>query len=343
MSYLSNVLNQPDVICSVIKHYKDNDIWQFLVDKVPQGHYQQVVLTGMGSSYYALFPTWLYLNRQRIPTIHIEASELVHYGLEMLTERTLLIVVSQSGESIEIQRLVEAVNNKITTISVTNTQDNLLASHSHIPLCTNSGQEVPVATKTYTSSLGLLHLLARSLTGHLGVQDYADLDHVADLMIQLLNNWQNWIDPLVAQLQPASFFSLLGRGPAIASAMTGALLLREAARLNGVGLSSGQFRHGPMEAVSPHTGVVLFTNEGRTSELSQRLAVDIASHDACVVLIGQKATDPSVVGLPLPQVDEYLSPILEIVVVQLLAARLAENAGIVPGEFRWGGKVIRAE
>ncbi len=342
MSYLSDILEQPDVIGSVVEHYKDNDVWQLLAD-IPQGKYQQVVLTGMGSSYYALFPTWLYLNRQGIPAIHIEASELVHYVLEMLTEKTLLVVVSQSGESIEIQRLVKAVNNQITTVSVTNTQDNLLASHSHVSLCTNAGQEVPVATKTYTSSLALLHLLVRSLTGYLKPQDYADLANVAELMTHLLNNRQNWLDSLVAHLQPAFFFSLLGRGPAIASAMTGALLLREAARLNGVGLSGGQFRHGPMEAVSPDAGVILFANQGRTSELSQRLAVDIASHDARVVLIGQEAAGSSVVSLPLPKVDEYLNPILEIVVMQLLAARFAENAGIVPGEFRWSGKVIKEE
>ncbi len=342
MTYLSDILEQPSVLHSVVEHYGNQQNWQSLLDELHRDRYDQVVLTGMGSSYYALFPTWLYLNQQGIPTIHIEASELVHYALAMLGERTLLIVVSQSGESIEIQRLVKALNGKVTTVSVTNTQNNFLTSHSNIPLCTNAGQEVPVATKTYTSSLALLHLLARSLTGHLESQDYADLGKAADLIRRLLTNWQDWLEPLANHLQPASFFSLLGRGPAIASAMTGALLFREVARLDGVGLSGGQFRHGPMEAVSSGTGVILFA-QGRTGELSQRLAVDIASHHGRVVLIGQEVTDSTVVNLPLPLMNEYLIPILEIVVVQLLAARFAEKAGIVPGEFRWSGKVIRSE
>lgn len=341
MTYLSDILEQPGVLHAVVERYRDQQSWQSLADDLRSDRFEQVVLTGMGSSYYALFPTWLYLNRQGLPAIHIEASELVHYALEMLRQKTLLVVVSQSGESIEIQRLVKAVSSGVTVVSVTNNRDNFLANRSNIPLYTDAGDEVSVATKTYTSSVALLHLLARSLTGRLSSQDYADLGKVAEKMTRLLERRQEWLGPLATYLQPACFFSLLGRGPAIASAMTGALVFREAARLNAVGLSGGQFRHGPMEAVSSKTGVILFA-QGRTGELSQRLAVDIASHEGRVVLIGQAAAS-NVVNLPLPEVDESLSPILEIGVVQLLAARFAEDAGIVPGEFRWGDKVIRTE
>lgn len=342
MSYLSDILEQPRVLHSIAESYKNSKIWRSLTEKLLEGRYQQVVLTGMGSSHYALFPTWLYLNRQGIPSIHIEASELVHYALEMLTERTLLVIVSQSGESAEVRRLIEAVKGKLTTVSVTNERNNFLASHSSIPFCTDAGSEVPVATKTYTGCLAILHLLARSLTGSLKPQDYVGLINVADQMATLLKNWPSWLEPAVEQLQSASFLSLLGRGPAVSSAMTGALMLKEAARLNAVGLSGGQFRHGPMEAVSPEAGVILFA-QGRTWELSQSLATDIASHGGHVVLVGQEMTNPAVVNLSLPKVDEFLSPILEILAVQLLANQFAEKAGIIPGQFRWSGKVIRTE
>lgn len=341
MSYLSDILEQPKVLQSVVESYQNHKVWQSLTEKELGGHYQQVVLTGMGSSHYALFPTWLYLNQQGVPSIHIEASELVHYALEMLTERTLLVVVSQSGESAEIRRLVEAVKGKLTIVSITNERDNFLASHSSVPLCTNAGSEVAVATKTYTGCLAILHLLARSLTGSLEPQNYADLISVADQMATLLKNWSSWIEPAVEHLQSASFLSLLGRGPSVSSAMTGALIFKEAARLNAVGLSGGQFRHGPMEAVSPEAGVILFA-QGRTRALSQSLAADIASHGGHVVVVGQQIT-PAVVNLSLPPVDEFLSPISEILAVQLLANQFAEKAGIIPGQFRWSGKVIRAE
>lgn len=343
MNYLSDILEQPRVLRSIVESYQDDEIWRSLSEKGLEKPCQQVVLTGMGSSFYALFPTWLYLNQQGLPAIHIEASELVHYGLEMLTERTLLVIVSQSGESVEIRHLVEAVKGKLTTVSITNEANNFLASHSSVSLCTRAGAEVPVATKTYTGCLALLHLLARSLIGRLGSQNYTDLLNVADQLAVLLKTWVNWLEPAVEHLQSASFLSLLGRGPAVASAMTGALMLKEAARLNAVGLSGGQFRHGPMEAVSPEVGVILLANQGRTWELSQRLATDIASHGGRVVLVGQEIADPAVVNLPLPTTDEFLSPILEILAVQLLANQFAERAGIIPGQFRWSGKVIHTE
>lgn len=343
MSYLGDILEQPTVLRAIVEAYKEHPFWQTLQTKMAAKPYHRVVLTGMGSSYYALFPTWLCLNQQRLPAIHIEASELIHYGLGMLDEHTLVVVVSQSGESIEIRRLVEAVKGKVTLISLTNTENNFLASHSDFSLFTQAGSEVPVATKTYTGCLALLHLLTQSLIKQLQPQTCVDLIQLSDHMASLLENWSQWLDPVIPPLQSVDFYTLLGRGPAVSSAMTGALILKEAARLNAVGLSGGQFRHGPMEALSPAMGVILFANPGQTSSLSGQLAADIHQRGGVVVLVGAPEAPAGVSTLALPRVDEYLSPILEIVAVQLLAARLASEKGIVPGKFRWSGKVIKAE
>lgn len=342
MSYLSNILEQPTVLRSLVKTYQGHSIWQALQAEMARP-YRKIVLTGMGGSYYALFPTWLYLNQQGIPAIQIEASELIHYVPDMLDDHTLLVVVSQSGESIEIQRLVQAIKGQVTLIGVTNTETNFLADHSDFSLATRAGEEVPVATKTYTSCLALLHLLARALTGQLQPPTLLSLNQLAEHMTGLLETSLSGLDAAVEQLHGVESLTLLGRGPAIASAMNGALILKEAARLHAVGLSGGQFRHGPMEAVSPALGVVLFAHQGRTTAISQRLAADISDRGGRVICIGEPTGQPGITDLVTPGVDEFLAPLLEIMPVQLLAARLAEKAGIVPGEFRWSGKVIRAE
>jgi len=342
MSYLSNILEQPAVLQALVESYQGHSIWQALQAEMARP-YRKIVLTGMGGSYYALFPTWLYLNQQGIPAIQIEASELIHYVPPMLDEHTLLVVVSQSGESIEIQRLVQAVKGRVTLVSVTNTETNFLADHSNFPLVTRAGIEVPVATKTYTSCLALLHLLARVLTGQLQPQTFLSLSQLAEQMSVLLETSSPELDAAMEHLQNVEFLTLLGRGPALASAMNGALILKEAARLHAAGLSGGQFRHGPMEAVSPALGVILFAHQGRTTAISQRLAADISDRGGQVICIGEPTGQPGILDLGIPEVDEFLAPLLEIVPVQLLAARLAEKAGIVPGEFRWSGKVIWAE
>lgn len=343
MSYLSDIFQQPQVLRSLVQTYQAAPPWEQLDRILAERQYPKLVLTGMGGSYYALYPTWLALNQAGVPTIQIQAAELVHYAPALLKDDPLLIVVSQSGESVEIQRLLEEIPGQLRLISVTNGLENRLSRHSTLALATQAGAEVGVATKTYTSSLALLYLLGRALTQQLHPQDYDQLLQIADRTEALLDQWQDWLAPAWSHLQAAEFFALLGRGPAVASARDGALILQEAARLPAWGLSGGQFRHGPMEAISPGMGVILFANRDQTWELNQRLAIAIASHGGRVVCVGEAVADPRVVNLPIPAIGAGLQPLVEILAVQLLAAEFAAQAGIVPGEFRWSGKVIQIE
>ena len=350
MSYLSNILEQPTILRSVLQTYPQADpVWERLYQEWQQGPYQTLILTGMGGSYNALYPLWFQLNQRGIPALHIETSELIHYLPQWVQQQCFWVVVSQSGQSIEIRRLVEQLEAKQTAhspsfmVSVTNGQDNPLAEYSDLPLCTNAGTEVGVATKTYTSTLTLLHLMAGALTGQLRSQDYIAWHALAEDMERCLADWPIWLAPGFNQVRAVSSFALVGRGPALASAMNGALILKEAVRLPSEGLSGGQFRHGPMEMVFPEVGVLVFTSAGPTVALSQRLAMDVAECGGQVICVGQAVTDPGVANLPLPDCGEYLNPALEVVAVQLLAAQLAEQAGITAGQFRWSGKVIQQE
>jgi glutamine---fructose-6-phosphate transaminase (isomerizing) len=342
MSFLSDIHQQPDVLRSLVSTYQAHSPWSQLAGLVHQPP-RQILLTGMGASYNALFPIALYLNQQGIPTIQIEASELVHYASTLVQQAALMVVVSQSGESVEIRRLVEVSQGKVAIASITNHQDNFLAQHSQIALTTQAGAEVGVATKTYTSCLGLLHILGRQLTQQYQPGDEQALLNVADLMASLLVKLDGAIAAALEHLYSCQFLTLLGRGPAVASAMNGALMLKEAARIPAEGLSGGQFRHGPMEAVSPNAGIIMFANGGRTQALMQKLAVDISDRGGRVVVIGQGIDHKTICNIPLPIVDEYLSPLPEIIPIQLLTAGFAKHRGIIPGEFRWGAKVVQAE
>ncbi|MGF1601409.1 MAG: SIS domain-containing protein [Thermosynechococcaceae cyanobacterium] len=345
MSYLANILEQPAVLRSQLQTYKEHEVWQHIQQAGKTD--QTVVLTGMGASYNALYPTWFYLHQQGIPAVHIEASELIYYSDSLLRQRCLLVVVSQSGNSVEIGRIIERIQasgSQPFMISVTTGSDNNLAAHSTVQLCTQAGAEVGVATKTYTSTLLLLHWLGRAIAGQLQPDDYVAVDAIATSTATILENWQTWIEPAYHQLQGTTYAALMGRGPSLTSALNGGLILKEAVRLPAEGFSGGRFRHGPMELLSPHVGCIVFTTPGKTLELSQRLATDIVERGGQLVTIGDaiSSTQPHA-HLPLPETDEALSPILEILGPQLLAAKLAEQRGLTPGEFRWSGKVIHTE
>lgn len=345
MSYRSDVLEQPQVLHALIQTYRQDQVWSLLAT------YSQklVILTGMGASYNALYSAWFYLNQQGKTALHIETSALIHYLPSLLDTPCIIVAVSQSGESIEIQRLVEQVETRRRPnlkspilISVTNSAQNTLADHSDVALPTHAGPEVGVATKTYTSSLLLLNFVAKALAGQICSQDFENGDAIASTSQGILEQSHDAIAMAFNALSSSTYIAIIGRGPALGTAKNGALILKEGVRLPAEGYSGGQFRHGPREMVSAEIGVLVLTSPDLTLALNQRLASDIIEYGGVVVCIGRPTTES--IHIPLPTVkDASLHPILEILPIQLLAAQLAENKGITPGEFRWSGKVVHQE
>lgn len=346
MSYWSDVQEQPRVLQALIQTYYRHQVWSQIAADVQS----PLVLTGMGASYNALYPAWFYLNQQGQTALHLETSTLIHYLTSLLDTCGVIVAVSQSGESVEIRKLVEQLetrrrqNLKVPfLISVTNAAKNTLADYSDVSLPTNAGSEVGIATKTYTSSMLILNFIAKSMVGQLQNQDFELGTAIATLC-------QNWLDKSHASIEEArqafqsiTYLALIGRGPALATAHNGALMLKEGVRLPAEGYSGGQFRHGPREVVSADIGLLVLTSPDATLDLNLRLAADILDYGGSLVCIGQPGT-PGGVCVPLPVVADHLYyPILEILPIQLLAAQLAANKELEPGVFQWSGKVVDHE
>jgi glutamine---fructose-6-phosphate transaminase (isomerizing) len=349
MSYLDNILEQPHILRSVTYAHKESSVWEQVHRAWSTRSQHRLVLTGLGASYNALHPARYYLHREGLAALHLNTGELIHYLPELLMQPLFLVVVSQSGESIEIQKLLDQLtqhrnaDSSTWVVSITNQPGNRLAENSDLALYTQAGSEVGVATKTYTGTLAILHWLARAIAGHLKPQDYLDVLQCADQCEQLLNDWQPKIQPAVEAVSQAASFALVARGPSITSACNGALGLQEAARLPAAGYVGSQFRHGPMEVISPQLATLLFTLPDRTVELSRRMAQDICDRGGCLVTIGTAVPNLNCAHIALCGSDEWVSPIVDIVPIQLLVAQLAKARGIVPGQFRWSGKVIHQE
>lgn len=350
MSYLDDIWEQPSVIAAISQRYRQATAWQNLQQYLERHPQSLIILTGMGGSYQALWCLWQALNQRGLPAILVEAGELFHYMTAMVSQSTLLVVVSQSGESVEIRRLMEALPTEVVVVSITNTDANYLASHSRFNFPTFAGHEVGVATKTFTSSLALLHLLGCLLVKLPLATACEQLHQVARQMHLVLEQSETWRQATFAHLASAEYMALIGRGPGLTAMMNGALILQEAARVPAMSYSGGQFRHGPMEMVSEALGAVVLANDGATSGLNLKLAREIAARAGKVVLMEQTELtasshgySPNLLTLELPSANEFLSPLLAILPLQLLGAEFAQKAGIVPGEFRWSGKVITVE
>ncbi len=336
------IYEQPDALHQTANRLAAQIIsLQPYANQIKKGDIRRVVLTGMGGSFHALTPCLMMLIEQGISAVAIEASELVYYYRALLDAQTLLIVISQSGHSVEIVKLLDEVGKSTPTIGITNNPDSPLGQRSTTPLIIQAGAELTVSSKTYTCTLAALHILAAALTGADTSTALNDLHRAADSMQQYLPGWDQQAKTLVQGIEGVQFVTFLGRGISRASAMTAALITKETAKLPTEGMVGGQFRHGPMEVLAPQVAIFIFASSETTRELDIKLAADVAARAGHIIVAGAKAAKAW--HIPLPDLNAAVIPIVEIVPVQLFAARLAEQRGLPVGQFRYGQKITTIE
>ncbi len=344
--FLEEILSQPRVLRATLDRYlEDESLLRPVARAMERGRYQLLLLTAMGSSYFALYPPCIYLNEHGLFAIMVEASELLHYYRNLVSDRLLVVIASQSGETAEVKKLAAEVRGRTSIVTVTNDAQNYLAGNSDLPLFLYVGQESGPASKTHTATMSVLLLLAMHLTSSLNKQRVEGLYAAVEAMESFLGGWEERIDGLLDFLGTVDALSLLGRGPSVASAMAGALILKEAAKMRAEGMSAGQFRHGPLEAVAPGFTAVVFAIQGKTRDINLRLAHDIAEFGGKAVIVGsdEALKGERIFNVTLPPLDEFFSPLLEILPIQLLSWRIAREKGLQPGKFDKAKKVTLYE
>jgi glucosamine--fructose-6-phosphate aminotransferase (isomerizing) len=300
----------------------------------------------MGSSLAALYPTHLRLLAAGRPAVLVEAGELLHYAADGLGAESVVVMVSQSGESVEIVRLLERIGGRATVLGVTNEPESTLARRAELTLQLRAGTEGIVATKTYVATLAALSVFVGTVTGALETELARSRRAVAALR-ELIGRREAVTRTLVETLgsRPRQLWTI-ARGPSMASAQAGSLILKEASHTAAEALTGGQFRHGPLEMVGSGHRALLFSPSGPTAPIVRRLAEDIARYRGKVVLVGPAEGGLPGADLPLVEtgrLDDTAAPLVEIVAVELLAQAIAEARGHEPGVFRRMGKVTREE
>ena len=312
--------------------------------RLRNGNVERVILTGMGSSLNATYPAMTFMAEHGITAISLDASELLHYHFPLADEKSALVAVSQSGRSVEICALAERLTGKIPLIGITNEPESPLAKSSDIVIGIQAGEEETVSSKTYTCTVATLNLAARVLSNVPTEPAFSSLRRAADVIADGLTEWSDAMPNVIEHVIGCRYLIFLGRGPSYASAMTGALVVKETAKLPAEGMSGGLFRHGPLELTSGDLGVFTFAGRGRTRELNLRLAHDIVALGGQVVTLGN--SDRPVDGaltLDVPLDDEWALPVAEIVPIHIFAADLAARLGLEVGKFRYIQKVTTVE
>jgi len=338
-AFLRDVLDQPQALALTLEKLEIKPTLRKIASQLKDGVFRRVVLTGMGSSEYILYPLHIDLTEKGYTSIVAETSELIHYLPRLLDPHTLIVVVSQSGQSAETVRLLEHNAGLATVVGVTNTVESPLGELANDLLLTHAGEEASVSCKTYVTALVALRVLGALLTGGDDEKERSELMHVIPAADAYLKLWEKHVFELSLKMTDVRHWVLLGRGASLAAARTGALTMEESVRVTAEGMSSAAFRHGPIEILSSETSVLVFAGHGRGRDLNISLHDNIRELGYKCALIGEE--EDGVFRIPpLPLSGRA---VLEIMPIQMLILALASRMGIEPGRFLIARKTTTRE
>ncbi len=338
-AYLRDILDQPQALEHTLAALELSPALQLIAGKLRSSDFRTVVLTGMGSSFHALHPIRLALIDQGFAPLMVETGELIHYMTPLFNPRTLIVAVSQSGQSAEIVRLLEVNQHRATVIGVTNTAESQLAQCADAVVPTNAGSESSVSCKTYVAALLALEWLTVVLcNGDLHAAQ-EEMKRAIPSAQAYLAQWPAHVQRFAELLRGIENLFLVGRGASLAAVGCGALIIKESDHFPAEGMSSACFRHGPFEMLSEKTFVLVFAGHERTLDLNARLVQDIRQQGGRAELVSEQSAAP----YKLPASAKCFRPVLEIFPVQILTLALAAQVGREPGRFERTSKITTRE
>ncbi|MEV6983891.1 SIS domain-containing protein [Sphaerisporangium sp. NPDC051017] len=257
----------------------------------------------------------------------------------------LAVALSQSGKTEEIvDTLAWAKDCGAATVAITNGgEESPLAQAADLALCTLAGEEKAVpATKTYTTQLAALAVLALGLDADVNADD---LQRVPDAVERLIAEPGD-LDAVVDGLAEVSGVVVSGRGMAFSTALETALKLKEACYLHAMGLSYADLLHGPIAVVDERTPALLVAaGEGPTLQGTVALARRVTGAGASAFGVGggDELAAASTAALNGPELPEWVAPMGLIIPGQLVTEALARRRGIDPDSPRGLNKVTQTD
>ncbi len=301
---------------------------------------KRVVLVACGTAWHACLEGKFFIESfARIPCEVDYASEF-RYRTQLIDSSTLVIAVSQSGETLDTLGALECASGKGITLAVCNVVGASICRKAEMVLYTHAGPEISVAsTKAFTTQLVALELLALYLAEKRGTMTaearramFQSLVRLPSAVGQALRT-DSAVATAAKQLASARDFLFLGRGTCYPIALEGALKLKEISYIHAEGYPAGEMKHGPIALIDEKMPVVMILQrEKQTFEKSLSNLKEVEARGARVVVVTDAPPEQSLGVTPeaiihVPYISPELSPLLLNIPLQLLAYHVAVMNG----------------
>ncbi len=309
------------------------------VDRLLETPFERAVLVACGTAWHACLVGKFLLERLAGLPCEVDYGSEFRYRDPLLDPRTLLIVVSQSGETADTLAAVETGREKgAPVLAVCNVVDSSIARRAAAVLYTHAGPEISVAsTKAFTTQLTALYLLAlhlgrqrRLLDAERGRRLLSDLVAVPALVKELLGQ-EDAIERIARKYGNASDFLYLGRGVNYPVALEGALKLKEISYIHAEGYPAGEMKHGPIALINEEMPVVVLIPRDAVFQKTLSNLKEVESRGGRIIVVTdappRELENVAQDVLVVPPTHELLAPIVLTIPLQLLAYHVAVYRG----------------
>ena len=299
---------------------------------------RKIIITACGSAYYAGCAGRYALEQLCGIPVEVELASELRYLNPLVDGHTLLIVISQSGETADtIAALKECKSRGAKTLAIVNVVGSTVAKLADCTVYTWAGPEIAVATtKGYTTQIAVLYLLAICFADHLnrlGKDEAAMLDTLQALprRIQQAIDMNPAIPELAKKYHENHALFFIGRNTDYAVALEGSLKMKEISYLHAEAYAAGELKHGTIALIDEHQPVIALCCNPFIMEKTLSNIVEVKSRGAEVLALtfrdNQKILPVADDLLFIPKVDALFSAVIEIVPLQLLAYYVAKENG----------------
>jgi glucosamine--fructose-6-phosphate aminotransferase (isomerizing) len=299
----------------------------------------RVHLVACGTAWHAsLIGKFMIEEIAKIPA-EVDYGSEFRYRMPLIDPHSVLLMVSQSGETADTLAAVEiARRKKAKVLSICNVVDSSIARKSDGVLYTHAGPEISVAsTKAFTTQLTALYLLAialgrsnAQLSAPQAKKLLADLMHLPHWIEETLK-LEAEVEALARELMNSADFLYLGRGINYPIALEGALKLKEISYIHAEGYPAGEMKHGPIALIDDRMPVVVLLPRDRYFEKTLGNLKEVESRGGKVIILTDEKKLPQEISsfrvLTVPAASHFLTPIIMSIPLQLLAYYIAVHRG----------------
>lgn len=357
---LKEIYEQPEALLNTITPRIVNGMPDFTEDGIPDSVFEkcnQIRIVACGTAMHAgLVGKALIEKRAKLP-VTVEIASEFRYQSPIIDEKTLTIVISQSGETIDtLASLRLAKECGSSTLAIVNVKGSTIARESEYVLYTHAGPEIAVAsTKAYTVQLAALSLIAMRLAfiRNSPVYDKVSAEHdIAALKeavsyVKDLLSYNDVIRKLTLSLKDKSDLFFIGRGLDYALSCEGSIKLKEISYIHSEAYAAGELKHGTISLITDSVPVIaLATQEHVFSKMISNIR-EVRARGALVILITQKhmEVEPSICDyhLTIPDIADEFAPIPTAVILQLIAYHTSVHRGLNVDQPRNLAKSVTVE